>query len=94
MHLGLTWPDLKEGAALTASTHAILCLCSVSIHGANCLQRSVSMHGMLVLHQVHMTSKSCCRWVQSVMANGFKTPIGSLAIAGLMGLPLHLWACR
>lgn len=34
------------------------------------------------------------RWVLSVMANGFKTPAGVLAITGLMGLPLWLWSCR
>ncbi len=28
------------------------------------------------------------------MADGFKTPSGALAIVGLMGLPLWLWACR
>jgi hypothetical protein len=37
---------------------------------------------------------SAARWVQSVMADGFKTPSGALAIVGLMGLPLWLWACR
>ena len=40
-------------------------------------------------HTVYAT-----RWVQSVMANGFKSPAGVLAITGLMGLPLWLWACR
>lgn len=34
------------------------------------------------------------RWVQHTMANGFKSPLGILAIVGLMGLPLWLWACR
>ncbi|DBA85054.1 hypothetical protein WJX79_010359 [Trebouxia sp. C0005] len=34
------------------------------------------------------------RWVQSIMADGFKTPSGALAVVGLMGLPLWLWACR
>ncbi len=28
------------------------------------------------------------------MADGFKTSSGALAIVGLMGLPLWLWACR
>ncbi len=28
------------------------------------------------------------------MADGFKTPSGALAVVGLMGLPLWLWACR
>lgn len=33
-------------------------------------------------------------WVSAVMKNGFKTPPGCLAIAGLMGLPLWLYALR
>ncbi|GIL89572.1 hypothetical protein Vretimale_1874 [Volvox reticuliferus] len=33
-------------------------------------------------------------WVRAVMANGFKTPSGCLAVAGLMGCPLWLWARR
>ncbi|KAG2436904.1 hypothetical protein HXX76_006423 [Chlamydomonas incerta] len=33
-------------------------------------------------------------WVAAVMARGFKTPPGCLAIAGLMGCPLWLWASR
>jgi hypothetical protein len=37
---------------------------------------------------------SDARWVQSIMADGFKTFSGALAIVGLMGLPLWLWACR
>ena len=32
------------------------------------------------------------RWAAAVMANGFKTPPGALAISGLMGLPLWFWA--
>ena len=40
------------------------------------------------------TYLSAGRWVQWTMANGFKSPLGVLAIAGLMGLPLWLWACR
>ncbi|KAJ7333804.1 hypothetical protein OS493_015896 [Desmophyllum pertusum] len=38
-------------------------------------------------------------WVQTVMANGFKTPAGAFAVCGLHGLPVwlyglkaHLWA--
>ncbi|BDA42642.1 hypothetical protein COCOBI_03-5350 [Coccomyxa sp. Obi] len=31
-------------------------------------------------------------WVKAVMDNGFRTPAGILAISGLMGLPLWLWA--
>ena len=30
-------------------------------------------------------------YVSAVMANGFRTPAGVLAVAGLMGLPLWLW---
>ena len=33
-------------------------------------------------------------WVRQVMANGFKTPIGAFAIAGLMGAPLWVWSIR
>ena len=40
------------------------------------------------------TYLSAGRWVQRTMANGFKSPSGILAIAGLMGLPLWLWAKR
>ncbi|KAG2494852.1 hypothetical protein HYH03_007092 [Edaphochlamys debaryana] len=32
------------------------------------------------------------RWAQAVMANGFKTPAGVLAIGGLMLCPLWTWA--
>lgn len=33
-------------------------------------------------------------WVRGVMANGFRSPLGALAIGGLMGCPLWAWACR
>lgn len=33
-------------------------------------------------------------WAAAVMARGFKTPAGVLAIVGLMGAPLWAWACR
>lgn len=42
----------------------------------------------------YCTKCSADRWVQSIMADGFKTPSGALAVVGLMGLPLWLWACR
>ncbi|GLC58690.1 hypothetical protein PLESTB_001390200 [Pleodorina starrii] len=34
------------------------------------------------------------RWARSVMANGFRTPPGCWAVAGLMGCPLWMWAHR
>ncbi len=33
-------------------------------------------------------------WVRWVMAAGFKTPQGTLVLAGLFGLPFWLWALR
>ena len=30
-------------------------------------------------------------WATAVMKNGFRTPAGALAVAGLFGLPLWLW---
>ncbi|KAK9817549.1 hypothetical protein WJX74_004121 [Apatococcus lobatus] len=33
-------------------------------------------------------------WVQKVMANGFRTPQGSLTVLGLMGCPVWLWTRR
>ncbi|XP_073258705.1 uncharacterized protein [Porites lutea] len=33
-------------------------------------------------------------WVQTVMANGFKTPIGTFAICGLHGLPVWLYGLK
>lgn len=30
-------------------------------------------------------------WVQALMANNFRTPLGAFMIAGLSGLPLWLW---
>lgn len=33
-------------------------------------------------------------WVRAVMANGFRTPPGCWAVAGLMGCPLWLWTRR
>ena len=32
------------------------------------------------------------RWAQAVMANGFRTPQGALAVLGLHALPAWLWA--
>eukprot|EP00803_Ostreobium_quekettii_P008436 evm.model.scf_181EXC.6 EVM.evm.TU.scf_181EXC.6 scf_181EXC:25269-27852(-) len=33
-------------------------------------------------------------WVQMVMKNGFKTPPGIVAVIGLMGCPLWVWALK
>lgn len=33
-------------------------------------------------------------WVQTVMANGFKTPVGAFAICGLHGLPMWLYGLK
>lgn len=33
-------------------------------------------------------------WVRAVMADGFRTPAGAAAVAGLFGAPLWLWARR
>ncbi|KAI8474395.1 MAG: hypothetical protein J3K34DRAFT_407636 [Monoraphidium minutum] len=34
------------------------------------------------------------RWAAAVMADGFRTPLGAAAVAGLMGCPLWAWAVR
>ena len=34
------------------------------------------------------------RWVTIVMSNGFRSPAGAVAVAGLMGAPLWAWARR
>ncbi|KAL4855047.1 CDP-diacylglycerol--inositol 3-phosphatidyltransferase 1 [Chlorella vulgaris] len=50
----------------------------------SCRQQAACEHGLSI--------QDAPRWVQLVMGNGFRSPLGVLAIAGLSGCPLWLFA--
>ncbi|KAG2444197.1 hypothetical protein HYH02_009135 [Chlamydomonas schloesseri] len=77
--------SLLAAAALPLSLSVVLleCLVFTCTHAAA---------GAAWKHESHFDAAPA--WVAAVMARGFKTPPGCLAIAGLMGCPLWLWACR
>lgn len=68
----------------------------------SCLNRCASKHPHLALPWLQGGGaawrtgcfKDAPAWVQSVMANGFRTMPGAAAVAGLFGAPLWFWARR
>ncbi|KXZ53480.1 hypothetical protein GPECTOR_7g930 [Gonium pectorale] len=79
---GLLWSWAAPGGlgAAVLLLEAITFVCTHAVHGA--------------VWKAEVQLGPTPPWVRAVMANGFKTPAGCLAVAGLMGCPLWLWARR
>ncbi|KAL6471120.1 hypothetical protein MHYP_G00197700 [Metynnis hypsauchen] len=75
---GMIWSMLYKWGWMVASVEWCVFVCNHSTRGA----------------QWKSSFTESPVWVQAVMANGFRTPLGVLTIAGLHGLPLWLYGIQ
>ncbi|XP_056139633.1 uncharacterized protein si:ch1073-145m9.1 [Lampris incognitus] len=75
---GMLWSLLGEWGWLVSATEWCVFVCNHSTRGAS--------------WKSDFTSSP--RWVQAVMANGFRTPLGAWVIGGIHCLPLWLYGIR